>query len=311
MAKKIGCTALTITRKAEKLGLPKIESTHWTKAEDEFLKNNANIMTANQIAEALGRTELAVYSRASKLKIPLDAYWTEEQEKSLKELWGTVSIETIAKNLHRTITAIEVKARKMKLGPAFEANGEYLRLSDISRELNVDINRVRYTWIKKGMKYHNIKITNKTHIMGVKIEDLFEFLEYNQADFDARYLEENILGKEPNWLKEKRKRDFQNPPPEYRLWTTNEEQILRSMLAKGKKYEEIGDKINRSRSAVANKIIKLNLTLPNFWTSEEHDFLRENYEAGFIMSYSELAQELGRSKTSVAKRCRTLGYNLK
>lgn len=27
IAKKIGCSALTITRKAEKLGLPKIEST--------------------------------------------------------------------------------------------------------------------------------------------------------------------------------------------------------------------------------------------------------------------------------------------
>ena len=39
----------------------------------------------------------------------------------------------------------------------------------------------------------------------VTIKDLFSFLEQNQNIWDSRYLEKNILGKEPDWLKEKRK----------------------------------------------------------------------------------------------------------
>ena len=38
-------------------------------------------------------------------------------------------------------------------------------------------------------------------------KDLYDFLEANQNIWDSRNLEKNILGKEPDWLKEKRKQD--------------------------------------------------------------------------------------------------------
>ena len=38
--------------------------------------------------------------------------------------------------------------------------------------------------------------------------DLMQFLENNQNEWDSRYIEKNMLGSEPEWLKEKRKSDI-------------------------------------------------------------------------------------------------------
>ena len=41
----------------------------------------------------------------------------------------------------------------------------------------------------------------------VTLNDLFDFLEHHQDIWDSRKLEKNLLGLEPDWLKEKRIRD--------------------------------------------------------------------------------------------------------
>lgn len=45
----------------------------------------------------------------------------------------------------------------------------------------------------------------------------------------------------------------------YRKWTDEEEQKLRDMSASGKSFEEIGNVIHRSESAVSNRYYKLKL----------------------------------------------------
>ena len=61
----------------------------------------------------------------------------------------------------------------------------------------------------------------------VEIKDLYEFLERNQNIWDSRNLEKNILGVEPEWLKEKRKLDReQNPDTRYEKLNLTKQQLL-------------------------------------------------------------------------------------
>ena len=271
-----------------------------------MLKQYAGILNAEEIGKMLNKTVNAVHGFASTNKIPLNNHWSDEQEKELKELWGTVSVNTLAKRFNRTINAVEQKAYRMNLGKFFEANGEYLKISDVSRELNVDEKRVRSKWPEMGLKTYKIKIKNQHYITGITIEDLFLFLENHQDEFDARYIEENAFGIDPDWLKIKRKKDFLNPPPTRRKWTTEEDTILRWLLSKGKKYAEIGKKLNRSVQSVSSRVQALGLSFSNIWTEEELAILKNNYNSDVCASPEKMAEYLGKSVSSVRMRSRQL-----
>lgn len=78
------------------------------------------------------------------------------------------------------------------------------------------------------------------------------------------------------------------------------------LICKGKSYQEIGEKINRTQIAVGIKVRKLGLGFPTFWTAEEETLLKKNYENGYLMNYETIAQELGRSSVAVAQKCLSL-----
>ena len=60
--------------------------------------------------------------------------------------------------------------------------------------------------------------------------DLMEFLESNQNEWDSRKIEKNMLGFEPEWLQEKRKRDIEENPLWYRKWTEEEIEKVESLF---------------------------------------------------------------------------------
>lgn len=308
MSNEIGCSRKALSREAKKLGFIRKDKVRWETYEDNLLKEKIGTLSVGEIADVLGRTTNSVYNRITKLGIAQNV-WTPEEEALLEDTWGCYSIETIAKNLEKTPEAIRKKVTQKKLGPAFEANGQYLKVSEIENILNVSGDRIRKNWFKKGLKVHKVKISEKKRIYGIKIADLFTFLEQHQDYFDARFLEENILGPEPEWLKNKRKQDFKNPPPEYRIWQDNEIKILTFLLSKGKSYREIGTKINRSVGAVKAKTLELELGLSRIWSEEEYKVLKENFIKGSQKNYNDLALELGRGYYGVAKKCKKLGYN--
>ncbi|MCI8575816.1 MAG: helix-turn-helix domain-containing protein [Bacilli bacterium] len=289
------------------------ETFEFTDEQVKYLKENWGKVSIASMTKTFNCTRKRIEEKAEELNLPKlpSKIWSVEEKLELKELWGTMSFKSIAKRLNRTEDAIRQKGYKMNLGNPFAANGLYLKISDVSRELDVDQLRIRRSWIAKGLKVHAVKFKEKS-ILGIKIDELFSFLEVNQDLFDASKLEENILGEEPKWLKEKRKRDYQNPPiKKFRRWTDEERCILRLLLAQGKTHAEIGKRLNRKTKSVSDEIQKQNLTLSIIWQPDEEDVLKANFESGFAMSYEKLAYELGRGVTGVMKRCRTMGYNQK
>lgn len=214
LVKELNRTSSSIRAMAKKLEINIIsDRKNWTKEEYQLLEKMTIIdrKTPKEIADILGRSEDAVIIKINRrgLKIQTNdkRFWTEEEETMLSDLWGTESFETIAKKLNRTVSSIKNKAFLLGLGAAMENNYNGLTIKEISDLFSININTISVGWISLGLKYKIQKISKSRSYRYVEIKDLYDFLEANQNIWDSRNLEKNILGVEPEWLKEKRKLD--------------------------------------------------------------------------------------------------------
>ena len=313
MKKKFGCSWYAVCKIAEEHGLEIPKSNEWTEEEIETLKWLATKHHYSEIAKIMKKTENAVYLKARKLGIPLiqdRRKWTKEEEILLADLWGTVSIETIAKNMKRTVFSLKVKAVRMGLGPMIKHNYELITVSDMSDLLHVSRDRITTTWVDLGLKLKKKRLTTNKKYYVIIWDDLIDFLEKNQNEWDSRYVEKYMLGTEPEWLKEKRSRDIQENPLWYRKWIEEEITQAENLFKSGKSYAEIAEIINRSEASVANLLRNRGYSymLPQFWKGKEIKYLRENYEN---MTYSEIAEFLGRTSKAVGYKANELGFQKK
>ena len=207
-------TSPSIKAMAKKLNIKiNADRKNWTKKEYELLKEllEEENKTPKEAAEILDRTEDAIIIKAHRNNIKIQSnskrFWTEEEEVILSDLWGSESIEMIAKKLNRTESSILNKVFTLGLGSQIDNNYDGLKLKDISDLLGVSVSIISISWVSLGLKVKVKKITKSKSYMYVEIDDLYEFLEKNQNIWDSRNLEKNILGIEPDWLKEKREND--------------------------------------------------------------------------------------------------------
>lgn len=310
MKKKFGCTWYAVCKIAEKNGLEIPTSNEWTKEEIESLKLLSTKYHYSEIAKIMNKTENAIYIKARRLGITLiqdRRKWTEGEETLLSDLWGTKSIETIAKTMKRTIFSLKVKAVRMGLGPMVRNNYDLITVSDMCDLLSVTRDKITITWINLGLNLKKKKLTSNMSYYVITWNDLMTFLENNQNEWDSRCVEKNMLGAEPEWLKEKRIRDIEENPLWYRKWTEEEIKQAEKLFKSGKGYLEIAEIINRSEWAVANLLRNMGYSymLPQFWKGKELKYLRENYEN---MTYSEIAEELGRTTKAIGAKAEELGY---
>ena len=204
---------------------------NWTKKEDELLTELLNDYTTFEVAELLDRSEESIVVRAKKIGIEIDQMnrkWTTEEEELLSDLWGDKPIEYIARVLNRTEISLVNRAFVLGLGSQIENNYDGLTIPEISNLFLVGTITILTSWVVLGLKIHTRKISNNKSYKYVTINELFEFLERNQNIWDSRVLEKNILGKEPEWLQEKRKRDKLLPLYKLELDNLNKQQLINS-----------------------------------------------------------------------------------
>ncbi|MEG1597051.1 MAG: hypothetical protein RR359_02100 [Bacilli bacterium] len=313
MKKRFGCTWYSVVKKAEELGLKLPQNNDWTEEDILQLKELSEKYHYEEIAKIMNRTPNAIYLKAKRMNIRLiqdRSKWTEEDEQLLRDYWGNYSIEQIAKKMKRSVFSLKVKAVRMGLGSMIANNVEQISISDISDILNVSLDRLYNTWIDKGLKIKNIKITKNKSYMAVTWKDLMEFLKHHQDMWDSRDLEKNILGTEPEWLKEKRNKDIEDEPQKYKRWDKEELETIKRLLLEGKSYKEISEIIQRSEWAIANMLRNLGYSykLKRFWTGKEMIYLKENYPN---MTQDEIAEQLGRTKKSIGAKAEELGIQKK
>lgn len=232
--------------------------------------------------------------------------WTEVETEYLKDKWGSISIGGIARKLNRTENAIIVKACRLKLG-AFTEAGDYITFNQLCNALGMGSGGYKdISWINNKSFPIKYKLRRTTRIKVVYVDDFWKWADENRTMIDFSKVEENILGIEPEWVKKKRKSDFNKPKgiP----WTSEEDARLAIYLKQFKYYyKDLAKIFNRSSGAIQRRICDLGLIERPLkaenhikWTTEEYIKLGEYIKQGY--SYNDLSLIFDRSEKAIRGR---------
>ncbi len=148
-----------------------------------------------------------------------------------------------------------MKKSKLKLGNFYENSG-YVTLNQVLFLIygRNSCAALRNMLLKKGLPIINKKIAKRS-VKFVDIDKFWEWAEKNQNSLNFRKLEENILGKEPNWVKQKRNNDILqfDEKNTRKRWTDFEIERLKKYTELGYDLKTIAKELKRSEGAVRRK----------------------------------------------------------
>ena len=241
-----------------------METNHrWTDKEDQYIRVHWKRMSDAQMAASLNRSEGAVANRRQKLCCSTKRTWTPEEERYLEDHWGTVSIPGIAKTLERTVSAIKVRAERLGLGGVLNS-GDYVTLNQLMIAVTGNSQSYSYqmqSWVRnRGLPVHTKRV-NKCTWRVVYLDEFWAWAEQHRSFIDFSKLEPLALGKEPKWVPEQRKKDFQAFSLQRKdPWTPDEDRRLKMLLQKHKYgYAELSEILCRSEGAITRRCNDLGL----------------------------------------------------
>lgn len=197
--------------------------------------------------------------------------WSNEEIELLQERWGYSTVFAIAKMLGRTENAVIVKSKRLRLG-APSAAGEHLTANQASILLGVDNHTIYNYWVPKcGLKARFRVMRKEKRMLMIKLSDLVKWLEKNQDKWDSRRVALFALGTEPDWLKEKRKRDLKLPIRRHYKWTSLEDSRAIMLFKAGYNYKQIGERLGRSRQSVARRLSRLDVWGSGKYIGQKHE----------------------------------------
>ena len=233
--------------------------------------------------------------------------WTPEDKIYLSDNWGTTAMPTLMEKLNRNKNAILIMVQRLDLGPFLEC-GDYITFNQLLRALGYTggTGYLTKSWVNDRGFPVKYKRVNENRFMIVYLEDFWEWAEKNQELLEFSRFEENALGKEPDWAKDKRKRDFKYKQQiKTDPWTTLEDEKLKRFLKQQKYgYKELSKIFGRTSGAIQRrccdlKIMDRPVKADNRieWTKEELQRLGDMIKQGF--RYSAISDVIGKSDKAI------------
>ena len=234
--------------------------------------------------------------------------WTKAEEQLLAEEWGMYSADTIARHLGRSRNAIVVRVARLGLGGHLR-NSTLISFNVLIKTLGLKggYERTLRKFTEAGLPVHMQRVKDHSFRM-VDIDEFWEFAEKNRHLIDFSRLEENALGAEPGWVKEKRSEDFKRRyavKPHNAKWSEAEDkELLRLLRAYRYTYPEIADRLRRSEGAVQRRVNDLGIKERplkadnhNLWTDEQLKTLCRMIKAGG--NYESMSRVIGKSSKAI------------
>lgn len=229
--------------------------------------------------------------------------WSEEEVKQLIEMSDKFKASTIAKVLGRTEAAVKNKLIRLNISTSITSM-DAITAGNLASVCKVGGGRVR-TWIKKGLQTTKFKKYKNSNFTFIKIEDFWDFATENKDLINFANIDRNILGIEPDWVREKRLNDIKYSKKKNARWTKREDDVLRRMY-KDYSLKEIREVVGRTEDAITIRIRRIGLKrrVVIRWSDKEIKMLLRLKKKG--MSENKIAIELGRSSGSVNKKYKEL-----
>lgn len=188
--------------------------------------------------------------------------WTEEEKNYLAEHWGHMTVPSLCKRLNRSKSAILIMVQKLNLG-AYYDSGDYITMHQLILALGYGVSDSykNKSWIEnRDFPVHHKKHTEKV-VKVVYLDEFWQWAEKNQAFLDFSKFEENALGLEADWVKQKRKRDLKNTHSYKKTpWTPQEDAYLKDLLKAHRfTYAEISKRLKRTEGAIQRRVLDLGI----------------------------------------------------
>lgn len=225
--------------------------------------------------------------------------WTDEEELYLQDHWGSKSVSLIAKHLKRPYGGVRRRATELGLlDPTLHYDGITVRQLTIALGVS---GSTTMTWILQHEFPAKQKIfSKKQRIYVVSYDDFWEWAENHKHLINFAKMEPLLLGKEPEWVKEKReidRRKFKDRKP----WTEAEKKKLISMVNSYQyTYPEIASRLKRPEASIKRKLLDLNLKARPLgldkhikYTQEEKKKMINMVHKGY--SFNAIADELNKN----------------
>lgn len=287
-----------------------MERRPWSESEKQQLAELYSTLPTAEVCRKMNRSYSAIQDMASKLGVKNKRNWTPEEEEYLGEAWGKASVGAIAKHLGRTENAVVVRSQRLGLGAFLEA-GDYISLNQLSLALGkgtIDSYKT-ISWIQnRDFPVKTKRVKNNVWRV-VYLDDFWKWAKKNRTLIDFSKVEENILGKEPAWVKEQRRADVQRAQKYTKQpWSPAEDKRLTDYLKQHRyTYHELSQILGRTCGAIQRRVCDLGLKerlvkADNHieWTQEEFSRFAEMIKTG--MSYDLMAEQLGRSSKALRGR---------
>lgn len=236
--------------------------------------------------------------------------WTQEELDYLCDRWGVSPVQAIASKLNRPVGGVIGKARKLGLGE-FLMSGDYISFNQLLETVTGGGNYSykNISWIKnRDFPIHHKRV-NRCTFRIVYLDEFWEWAEKNRSFIDFTKFEPFALGKEPDWVAEQRKIDFQKKRAfKQTPWTVQEDERLKCLLRQHKYgYPELASMLQRSEGAIQRRCMDLGIRdrpvkkdnhgPTATWTNEHLKILAEGIRSGH--NYGLIAQRIGKSEKAL------------
>lgn len=239
----------------------------WSKEELSALRHLASKgSTIEEISEKVHRSRHAVVLTARRYDIPIyqpGRKWSAEDRDFLRRNWGKVPLRYLSQRLHRRPSAVAEMAYKMKLDSVYQSS-EDVGLMDFVRGTGISRDRILKNLVPKwGFPIKRIRNGTKQVYYYVDFEAILPWMEAHQDLYDASKITEGYFV-EPDWLKEKRRRDIADPSylngnVRRRAWREQDVARLKYLAKKGLTPRQIAEQIDRTPGAVIDKMWKIQM----------------------------------------------------
>lgn len=243
--------------------------------------------------------------------------WTKQEIDYLQENWGTKSIKSIANNLGRSANAVKLKAGKLGLiDSRFLFDG--ITVSQLALALNTSYSNLKYWIADHDFPARKKLFAVKSKVLVVNYDDFWKWAESHKQLLNFARLDENLLGPEPAWVKEKRKADLSNKiKPHNEPWSKNDDARLIGLVQAYKyTYPEIAKILQRTETAVKRRLYDLGVKarpvrLNNHikWTEIDVEILLDMYNKGY--GFNAIAAKVNKSELAVRGKLERMGFKFK
>jgi hypothetical protein len=266
-AEMLGRSVTSVQHRALKLGVPGHGIRPWTTKEEYLLRKYYGKLTALELCRILKRSEQSIRGHIHQLGLGKyqPVTWNDDEVEYLRKHYGKVKVAVLAAELGRTPDAVELKAGKLGLRRKLVrltakqvewivANLGHISYDGMARELGVSSTTVMKIAAENGYRPRpNIRAWTAE-------ED--DYLREHYGKKTRREIAEAIGRTIPlvGWRAAKLglTQEFRNME-KARVWTGAEDNQLRKLYGT-LTYEQIAEKLDRTRAAVVGRAVRLGLS---------------------------------------------------